>query len=151
MINVQERVPAAAVTTPDGLYIVDSGGVLLAQQKLLDGLSVLVVSGISDMPEDAKLGGQLESRALNDALTVIRQMSEEAAAVIAEIDVTNTQKIVARTTYGVDIYLGDRSDFAVKFKLAMQIMAEEESRGRVESIDYIDVSLTEQPVLAYLK
>lgn len=151
VINVQERVPAAAVTTPDGLYIVDSGGVLLAQQKLLDGLSVLVVSGISDMPEDAKLGGQLESRALNDALTVIRQMSEEAAAVIAEIDVTNTQKIVARTTYGVDIYLGDRSDFAVKFKLAMQIMAEEESRGRVESIDYIDVSLTEQPVLAYLK
>lgn len=150
VINVSERVPAAAVTTANGLYVVDSGGVLLLRQKLLDGLSVLVVSGIGDIPEDAKLGSTLESKPLQDALTVIRQMDEQAAAVIAEIDVTNSQKIVARTTYGVDIYLGDKSDFAAKFTLAQQIMSREAAKGRVESLDYIDVSITSQPVLAYL-
>lgn len=150
VIDVQERVPAAAVTTKDGLYVVDSTGVLLMKKKLLDGLSVLVVSGISDIPDDARLGQPLENAALNDALTVIRQMSEEVAAVVAEIDVTNTQKIIARTSFGVDIYLGDRSDFAAKFDLAMQIMKQEDGKGRMESLDYIDVSLPEQPVLAYL-
>lgn len=151
VVDVLERVPAAAVTTPDGLYVVDSTGVLLQRQKLLDGLAVLVVSGISDIADDAKLGAQLENAALSDALTVIRQMDEQAASVIAEIDVANTQKIVARTTFGVDIYLGDRSNFAEKFTLAMQIMSEESDRGRVESLDYIDVSLVDQPVLAYLQ
>lgn len=151
VINVEERVPAAAVTTAGGLFVVDSGGILLLRQKLLDGLSVLVVSGIGDIPDDARLGEQLESPALSDALTVIRQMDEQAAAVIAEIDMTNTQKIVARTTYGVDIYLGDKRDFAAKFTLAQQIMAQEAEKGRQESLDYIDVSITAQPVLSYLQ
>lgn len=150
VINVQERVPAAAVTTNSGLYVVDSGGVLLLRQKLLDGLAVLAVSGVTDIPEDAKLGGQIESPALADALTVIRQMDEQAAAVVAEIDVSNTQKITAHTTYGVDICLGDKSDFAAKFELAMLIMEQEDAKGRRESLDYIDVSLPDQPVLAYL-
>lgn len=150
VINVTERVPAAAVTTPAGLYVVDSTGVLLLRQKLLDGLSVLVVSGIDDVPEEVRLGSQLESAALADALTVIRQMDEQAASVVAEIDVANTQKIVARTSLGVDVYLGDKSDFAKKFQLAMQIFDQEAAKGRGESMDYIDVSLPNQPVLAYL-
>lgn len=151
VINVEERVPAAAVTTPLGLFVVDSSGVLLLRQKLLDGLSVLAVSGIDDIPDDVRLGEQLESSALADALTVIRQMDEQAGAVIAEIDMSNTQKIIARTTYGVDIYLGDKRDFAAKFTLAQQIMAQEADKGRQESLDYVDVSLPDQPVLAYLQ
>ncbi len=151
IINVTERVPAAAITTADGLYVVDASGVLLLRQKLLDGLSVLVVSGVSDIPQDARPGSQLDNAALNDALVVIRQMDETSAAVIAEIDMTNRQKIIAHTTYGVDIYLGDKKEFADKFELAMQIMQEEAKQNRMESIKYIDVSLVEQPVLAYLQ
>lgn len=151
VINVEERVPAAAVTTAGGLFVVDSSGILLLRQKLLDGLSVLAVSGINDIPEDARPGEHLESPALSDALTVIRQMDEQAGAVIAEIDMSNTQKIVARTTYGVDIYLGDKRDFAAKFTLAQQIMAQESEKGRQENLDYIDVSIPEQPVLSYLR
>ncbi len=150
VINVKERVPAAAITTGDGLYIVDSGGVLLARQKLLDGLSMLVISGIGALPEDAYLGTQLDDPDLAAALAVIRQMDEQSAAVIAEINVADSQRIIAHTTYGVDFYLGDKSDFAAKFKLAMQILQNETNKGLLESVDYIDVALTDQPVLAYL-
>ena len=77
-------------------------------------------------------------------------MDETSAAVISEINVSNNQRIIAHTTYGVDIYLGDKADFANKFKLAMQILQNENKKGLMESLDYIDVTLVEQPVLAYL-
>ena len=150
VINVQERVPSAAITTKEGLYIVDTAGVLLSRPKLLDGLSMLVVSGISDIPADVRLGTQLDNGGLSAALAVIRQMDEQAAAVIAEINVADSQRIIAHTTYGVDFYLGDKSDFADKFSLAMQILQNETNKGLLESLDYIDVALLDQPVLAYL-
>lgn len=150
VITVEERVPTAAITTADGLYIVDSAGVLLLRQKLLDGLAVLVISGIDDIPDDVRLGTQLENAALTDALAVIRQMDEGAAAIIAEIDMADSQRIVAHTTYGVDIYLGDKTDFVNKFKLAMQILQNEAQKGLLESVAYIDVALLDQPVLSYL-
>lgn len=150
VITVTERVPAAAITTADGLYIVDSAGVLLMKQKLLDGLSVLAVSGISNIDKDTWLGTQIKNDALDDALALIRQMDEASAAVIAEIDVSDRQRIIAHTTYGVDIYLGDKSDFVNKYALAMKILQNESQKGLVESVDYIDVALPDQPVLSYL-
>ena len=150
VITVQERVPAAALTTADGLYVVDTTGVLLMQQKLLDGLAVLVISGVEDISADVRLGTKLESFSLTAALAVIRQMDESSAAVISELNVADLQRIVAHTSYGVDFYLGDKSNFAEKFKLAMQILHNEIEKGLQESVDYIDVTLPQQPVLAYL-
>jgi cell division septal protein FtsQ len=149
-IVIKERVPTAAITTADGIYIVDSSGMLLMKQKLFEGLSVVVVSGIDDVGEDVRLGTVLEGDKLSAALSVIRQMDESSASVIAELNVSNSQKIIAHTTYGVDFYLGSKSDFADKFKLASQILENESGKGRMDSLDYIDVSLVEQPVLAYL-
>ena len=56
VINVEERVPAAVITTADGLFVVDASGVLLMRQKLVDGMSVLAVSGIDDISPDVRLG-----------------------------------------------------------------------------------------------
>ena len=43
--------------------------------------------------------------------------------------------------------LGDKSDFGKKFTVAMEIIDSERRKGLLESVDYIDVSLPEQPVL----
>ena len=60
VINVIERVPVAAIITQDSIYIVDFSGTLLLKQKLLDGLAVIAVSGITGLDPDIKLGSEKE-------------------------------------------------------------------------------------------
>ncbi len=150
VINVIERVPVAAIITQDSIYIVDFSGTLLLKQKLLDGLAVIAVSGITGLDPDIKLGSVLEPEGVGVALSVIKQMDERSASVVSELDVSNTQDIVAHLSYGVDCHLGDKSDFGKKFTVAMEIIDSERRKGLLESVDYIDVSLPEQPVLSYL-
>lgn len=149
-VNIVERVPAAAFAGGDGLYIVDAGGVLLMKKKLLDGLSVIVLSGIEAPPEDTPLGTVLEGERLSAAMAVIHQMDETVAGTVAEMDVSDPQRIVLHTSYGVDFYLGDKNDFMNKFRVAILILQTENDKGMLNSLKYIDVSLPEQPVLAYL-
>lgn len=150
VVDVVERVPAAAITGSDGLYIVDSTGVLLMKKKLLDGLAVIVLSGIEEPPADTALGTVLEGDKLAAAMSVIHQMDESSAALIAEMDVADPQNITIHTSYGVDFYMGDKNDFMKKFTVGLQILQSEDEKGLRESLDYIDVSLPEQPVLSYL-
>ena len=75
VINVIERVPVAAIITQDSLYIVDFSGTLLLKQKLLDGLAVIAVSGITGLDPDIKLGSVLEPGGGGVALSVIKQMT----------------------------------------------------------------------------
>ena len=150
IINIKERVPVAAIITPESLYIVDFSGTLLLKQKLLNGLSVIPIAGVSDIDPNMKLGTVLENDAVSVALAVIRQMDEHSSAVVSELDVSNPQNIIAHFSYGVDCYLGDKSNFGQKFSVAMEILQSERQKGLLESVNYIDVSLPEQPVLSYL-
>lgn len=150
LINIKERVPVAAIAMPDALYIVDFSGTLLLKQKLLDGLAVIPISGVSNIDPEMKLGAVIENEDVAAALAVIRQMDERSSALISELDVSNQQNIVAHLSYGVDCYLGDKSNFAQKFTVAMEILQSERQKGLLESVNYVDVSLPEQPVLAYL-
>ena len=101
-VNVVERVPAAAITGADGLYIVDAAGMLLMKKKLLEGLRVIVLSGIEAPPEGTTLGTVLEGDKLAAAMAVIHQMDESSAGLISEMDVSDPQKITLHTSYGVD-------------------------------------------------
>ena len=135
VINIKERVPVAAIIMPEGLYIVDFSGTLLIKQKLLDGMTVIPIAGVSNIDSDIKPGTPLENDSVTVALAVIRQMDERSSS---------------HLSYGVNCYLGDKSNFAEKFAVALDILQSERQKGLLESVNYIDVSLPEQPVLAYL-
>ena len=76
IINIKERVPVAAIIMPESLYIVDFSGTLLLKQKLLDGLTVIPIAGVSNIDPDMKLGTAMENESVTVALAVIRQMDE---------------------------------------------------------------------------
>lgn len=151
LVNVVERVPAAAISGAEGLYIVDSTGMLLMKKKLLDGLTVIVVSGIDEPPTEVMPGTVLEGDKLEAAMAVIHQMDESSAPLIAELDVADPQNITVHTSYGVDFYMGDKNNFVAKFTLGLQILQAEAEKGLMRSLKYIDVSLPDQPVLSYLR
>lgn len=149
VVDVTERVPAAAITGRDGLYILDATGMLLMKKRLLEGLSVIVLSGIDEPSESITPGTVLEGDGLDAAMAVIHQMDKDTAALVAEMDVADTQNITVHTSYGVDFYMGDKNDFMKKFTVGLQILQTEAEKGMMDNLKYIDVSLPEQPVLSY--
>lgn len=148
-IEVLERVPVAGINTSEGLYVIDATGVLLEKRTLVDGISVMIIAGAETIDVDTKLGTVLDGTRLQVALSVILQMSKDALGMISEINVKDTQNIIAYTTSGVEIYLGDKSEFLSKYAVAMQILNTEDAKGNLANLDYIDVSIYEKPTLAY--
>jgi len=112
-------------------------------------------SEVGKIPEIAPLatevypGQHLSSDKLDTGLAVVSQMTTEAGSLISEIDVSNTQDIVARTTYGISIRLGDETDFLSKYHAAKVIIEQEDNKGLLNKVKYIDVSLPELPTLRY--
>ncbi len=149
-IAIKERQAVAAVTTPNGIVVIDSKGYVLKTQKLMDGLPLMILSGVSDVSGKVLPGHQLESDKVAAGLAVIMQMSEEAASVIAEFNMSNTQNIIAHTIYGFDLYLGDKNDFLEKFGVAKEIIQAEDNKGNLNKLAYIDISIPTQPTLSYL-
>ncbi len=150
-INVTERVAVAMVPYTNGVLQVDAEGYVLKTQKLLDGMPLMILAGISDIPADVLPGQQLESDSLKKGLSMVAVLTQDAAGIISEIDVSDTQQIIVQNIYGVEWRVGDGSNFMNKFKIANQITADEEAAGRLGQIVYIDVSLMDKPTIAYRK
>lgn len=148
-ITVTERVAVAMVQTAYGLLQVDKDGYVLKAQRLVDGMPLMLITGVSDIPEGVLPGQKIESESLQQGLNVIALMNEEAASVISELDVTTPQKIIAQNIYGVEWRIGDGSDFLRKFEICKQITLSEEEAGRLGLVAYIDASLPDKPTMAY--
>ena len=148
-ITVKERVAVAAISTPACIILVDGGGYVLGVQRLLDGLPLMILSGASDVPTNVLPGEQLTSKSIAEGLSVVTQMTEESASTISELNIANTQNIIAHTVYGVDFYLGDKGSFMKKYEIAMQILQSEDEKGNLNKLKYVDVSIPSQPTLSY--
>ena len=148
-ITVKERIAVAAISTPDCILLVDGGGYVLGVQRLLDGLPLMILSGAGDVPTNVLPGEQLTSKSIAEGLSVVAQMTEESASTISELNIANTQNIIAHTVYGVDFYLGDKGSFMKKYEIAMQILQSEDEKGNLNKLKYVDVSIPSQPTLSY--
>ena len=122
---------------------------MLGVQRLLDGLPLMILSGASDVPTNVLPGEQLTSKSIAEGLSVVTQMTEESASTISELNIANTQNIIAHTVYGVDFYLGDKGSFMKKYEIAMQILQSEDEKGNLHNLKYVDVSIPSQPTLSY--
>ncbi len=150
-ITVKERTAVAAVQFKEGLLQIDAEGCVLKVQKVVEGLPLMIISGVDDAPTDMLPGHIIESSKLKTGLLIINQLTVADAANMVEIDVTDTQNIVVRTNYCVDIYVGDSTSFNEKYKLAEKILQDEEAKGNLSITKYIDVSIPAKPVISYTK
>ncbi len=151
VIEVKERVAIAVVPVEGGVLQVDAKGFVLKRQKLLEGLALMTIGGVADIPDNILPGQQINSAALTKGLSVVSHMTKDAAGVISEVDVTNTQQIILQNIYGIEWRIGDGSNFMTKFNICNQITADEEAAGRLGKIIYIDTSLMDKPTILYRK
>lgn len=149
IVNVTERQAAAAIQVDDGVLLVDLTSIVLEKLTVLEGLSLVIITGLDIDYNAYSPSDYIDSSRLRAGLGVIERMTEDSAAVVSLIDVTNEQQIELWTIYNVKMKVGDGKDFSSKFDLFMDILRDEVDKGNLSIIDYIDVSVISNPAIKY--
>ncbi|MDO4580979.1 MAG: FtsQ-type POTRA domain-containing protein [Bacillota bacterium] len=144
-ITVVEREARAMLSVGAAFIEIDERGYILDRYTALSQQSVPLLSGVSDISEALIPGCVVEGEGMAEALEIIAALPEHAED-IGEINVADPQFIKLYTVTGVEIRLGDSSDFAEKYLLYSSILADIQQSGR-QDLQYIDVSIIAKPVI----
>ena len=148
-IHVEERQAVAILPTGNTFIYIDRDGRVLDRQGMVSTLPLYLISGLSDLTSGLVPGSMVESDALEDAMVLIDQLPEGAADLIAEIDMSNLQQICFYTLNGTKVRLGDNTNIVVKYDRMTTILEELENSGKLDVVQYIDVSIPERAVINY--
>jgi cell division protein FtsQ len=149
-IIVEEKVPVALIPIAGGLLQIDGEGFVLRKENQLSKESLPIITGLN-LPETFSIGEKINSENLTMGLKMVSQMDEAAKKEIAEINVSDPQRLRAFTIQGAEIRLGNADGFQEKFSKFLQVMKEEQKLDRLDNIEYIDVSFSGRPVVFYRK
>ena len=146
-ITVEERLPVAAVHLGRSVVEIDIEGRVLTRYTVVTELNLPLLSGV-EYPEGGMMpGGFLEGENLRVALQIISALPDDAQD-IGEIDVQNPQNIRLYTVPGIEIRLGDSSDFPEKYVVYSNIILDNVTQGG-KPIRYIDVSTSKPAISTY--
>ena len=148
-INVEEREAVAIIPTGSGFLYIDSEGVVLVRYQEVAEIPLPLLVGIGDFLPGSVPGTRIDSERLDIALDIIAQIDPEEEQMIDEINVGDEQKIILYVTGGTKVTIGDMNDFTTKYQIMEKILTELKNNGKIDSIHYIDVSITEKPVIYY--
>lgn len=139
-IRIVERVPYARVDEGQTLWLVDSGGWVIAKQSAEESSSLIVIRDVEDFkPVAGKLS---TSAALRNALSVWAGISEELRKRVRMISAPSVDKTALITTDDVEIIIGSSEDIAKKDVVARRIL--DEQAGKVV---YINVRSVDRPTV----
>lgn len=99
--------------------------------------------------QSVMIGQKLNSEKLAAGLAVAETMPQEAMDIVTQMNVLDPQNIILDTVYGIKIYFGDQENTEKKFAVADRILADENKKGTMTKINYIDVSVPSHPALRY--
>ena len=148
VITVQERQPVAVMLVGSSLIEIDGTGRVLSRYSVVGNVSLPLVTGVDLSDQGTVPGSILDAEGVAAALEVLVSLPEDAHG-IGEINVADVQSIRLYTVDGVQVRLGDSSDFQEKYLIYSNILADHQANGS-RLIDYIDVSIPEDPAIKYL-
>jgi len=138
-IRIRERTPAALVDTGDAFWMVDSSGLVLAQESLETTRPLVAVRDVPGF--EPRLGKTSNSDALVNALRVLGGISPELKSTVRAISAPSVDETTLITVNGVEIMVGEAENLPEKSVLAQGILQEQGS-----GVVFIDVRSIERPV-----
>lgn len=147
VIQVEERQAVACLLAGSKLLFLDGKGRVLERVSTWGSLELPLLSGVDLSSSGSLPGVLLEGKEIDAALEILNALPEDATK-LGEIDVSNPQFIKIYTLSGVEIRLGDSSDFANKYLIYSNIIRDNEME-RGKALNYIDVSIPDKPTLTY--
>ena len=148
-IQVTEREAVAIIPTGNGFLYVDQDGVVLSRYREVKEILLPILVGIGDFLPGSVPGTHVDAERLATALDIVVAMPENSLYGFEEINVSDEQKIITYVHDGIKVMIGDKENISSKTQLIEKILEEIENSGKNDSIQYIDVSILEKPVIYY--
>lgn len=146
-ISIKER-RAVGVLVNRGIFLqFSTDGLLLNSTPTLENTSIPIITGIS-LASVPQPGGKIKNDAFEQALSVINAMPKELLGNIQEINVAKTDNILAYTSNGIEVRIGNTRKIDGRMSalndIMNQIIFSNSIQGQVE---YIDMRYSKSPIL----
>ena len=135
-IFVKERKAVAVVMTLYGFAYIDDTGTVIGLEPQIKGVAVPIITG--KKVDTLLLGDRLDDIPMKHAMAYLEELSPEISSQIAEINVGNPKELIAYTTDGLSIHLGNGDRTAERAAVTQGLL--EEIRNNRLSVQYIDVN-----------
>lgn len=135
-VFIKERRAEAVVMTLYGFAYIDDTGTVIAVEPKIKGVSVPIITG--KKMDTLLLGDKLDDNTMKNALAYLKALSPSVASSIAEINVGNPKELIAYTTDGLSIHLGDGDRVSERASVTEELL--NEIAKKQLSIQYIDVN-----------
>lgn len=136
-VTITERQPAAVVATQFGFATLDASGRVINMGPAIEDTAAPIISGIK--LGNVLLGDLIEVPVIKGALTYLSSLSAEGRSSIAEINVGDTQQLIAYTVDGLPLHLGDTTELDKKGPLSENMLRDVKARG--VAAQYLDVNV----------
>lgn len=143
LIEVTEKDAVAGFVDDDTYYYIDSDQVVVGESEMVDE-TLPLFSGF-EIPAFISIGLQMDNAELDTDLAI----ANEAASLFSDYTLEiSAQSESVNNIYlnGVEVRLGTTGRLAQKLK-ALQSVANTMSQQKLESLEYIDISIPDEPVV----
>ena len=134
-IQVTERIPLATVACQYGFLDLEQNGMVLDAYKKLKAPTLPAITGVT-VP-DVYIGDRVEQEMVQKVLVFLAALDEEGRKQLSEVNIASAQHLIAYTTGGVQIRLGDVSKMEEKAAHTQAFLRELKTmKYPVEYIDF---------------
>ena len=145
-IHITERRPVATVATDYGYADLDRTGKVLAVHKSLSTMQIPILTGLN--LHEKYIGDDVPDEVVQDMIGFLGRLSPEAIAQLSELSLLHPNYLVAYTTGGVQVRLGDFDRLDEKAKLTQGFLNDQQVNPY--PVEYVDFSYT-SPVIKLKK
>ncbi len=146
IIFVEERKPAALVSSRDGFILLDNQGYYIRLVEKISEYSLPLIEGV-DIPASLAPGEKVSDPGVKEALGVVANLSPDEKMMFSEISIRPDKSIEMFTSEGIKVVVGESNDIARKIKWFQKIYQQARQDGK--TIKYVDVSFKGNPVVKY--
>ena len=133
-IQVTERIPLATVACQYGFLDIEQNGIVLDAFKKLKTPTLPAITGVT-VP-DIYIGDRVEQEEVQNVLVFLAALDEEGRKQLSEINIASSGHLLAYTTGGIQIRLGDFSRMKEKAAHTQEFL--KELKTMKYPVEYID-------------
>lgn len=145
VVIVTERAPVALVVVPKGVLEVDADGTFLRRLESWPKVDHPVLTGIN-LKDTVGPGQSLANPALTLALNLLGQAPPDLLSQMGELNVNPKQQMTLYLRSGVEVRLGQATDWKPKLNALYQLISDNEYKSFQQGVKYIDFTAA-KPVI----
>ncbi|GAW92140.1 cell division protein FtsQ/DivIB [Calderihabitans maritimus] len=149
VIEITERNPLALIPSATGFMVVDEEGSVLKKVQEISNLSLPLLTGVVVNREIFPGEAIRHNKNLEEGLRLLQSLTPEQRQLIAELDVANLERLKAYTPAGLEVRLGTGENIVEKMALLETIHYQWVEQGKIDQLEYIDLSYYGSPVVKY--